>query len=214
MADNNFGHLTNGLTSSRDVGCTLSAKIAARVSDMIRERTAHGLSTFWLAQAGSVLGPELRRLEDLTGRRLIDIVREDLGYDVRSAPNAPHAPFIVLATDATPPTRRQRVPEALWRAFTTPLSAGCVRVFSMSDGCHRDVRRSECLSTHDPIIPRALIHPVPPKHLYDAVAASVRAWLAALPVVSREPDGVLHAAMLLACPQHGRSCDRSLSPTA
>lgn len=175
-AREHFDRLTVSGNTEADAAARLAASIAAEIERIMRERMAYGFPTYRLAQVGNALGPELRRLERLTGRRLADIVREDLGYAIVVAPERPDAPFIGVDADAPAPPRRSRIPAGLWQAFTTALPPRMTRVFAVADGAHRDGERPETGAAGLVPVSRHLIHPAPPRHLFDAVSQTILAW--------------------------------------
>lgn len=154
----------------------LATSIAAEIERIMGERRAHNLRSYPLSQIGNALGPQLRELEHLTGRRLADIVRHDLGYEIAVCADRPNAPFIRTERLAAPPVRRRRVPDGLWQAFTTALPTSMTRSFAVSVGMHRDREGPSKPSTDCVPIPRDLILPAPPRHLFDAVAQTIQSW--------------------------------------
>ncbi|WP_062015766.1 hypothetical protein [Aureimonas sp. AU4] len=170
-----MGTLTIAEGASDGDASRLSAWIAREIGRIMRERAAHGLPTYRLAQLGNALGPELRRLERLTGRRLADIVREDCGYEIVVPADRPDAPFVTLG-DALPPRPRVRVPEGVWRAFTTALPAGMTRRFVVAAARHVDADERAPSFPGGVPVPARLIHPAPPRHLFDAVASTIGIW--------------------------------------
>jgi hypothetical protein len=172
----NFDDLTILRNKQTCAAARLSAEIGAEVVRIMRERRAHGLPTYRLAQIGNALGPQLRELERLNGRRLVDIVQDDLGYEIVVSACQPGAPFVRTDGLAPPPVPRRRIPDELWLAFTTPLPARMTRDFLRDARRHRDSGEAVSPAADCVPIPRPLIHPAPQRHLFDAVARTIQDW--------------------------------------
>lgn len=97
----------------------LASEIRQRLIGLIEAKREAGVPIYYVSQIGSDLGVDTRTIEALTGQKLGDFIRDELGFKIGRHGSTGNALFVYFGDRVPVPTKRTRFTKAFWDAFTT-----------------------------------------------------------------------------------------------
>ncbi|UHD45544.1 hypothetical protein LUX29_21570 [Aureimonas altamirensis] len=149
-------------------------EIRDRILALAEIRRRAGVSAYYLSQLGGDLDDTDRAaIESLTGKKLIDFVRDELNFRLAKRGTA----YFIHFEDAVPPVKkRPRYRIEVWDAFVSPLAKGFKRTIDNGSVRFEDVPVGSPVGGRH-VIPRSSILQSGEDIVADVVSSRIGQWL-------------------------------------